>query len=62
MHRLADFSLKVVYLPGLKNSAADALRRPPFEMGWPSNSGIGTLVVGYMHCKMQLFLPILWTG
>ena len=41
MQKLAKYSLKIVYLPGLKNSVADALSRQPGEASWPKDTDIG---------------------
>ena len=40
LQNLAKFSLKTVYLPGLRNSVADALRKYPGKAVQPSDSNI----------------------
>ena len=41
LQKLAEFSLKSVYLPGLKNSVEDAVSREPAEAGYPDEGDIG---------------------
>ena len=43
---LVEFSLIIVYLPGLRNSVADAFSRQPGEMDQPHDGDIGDSASG----------------
>ena len=41
LQELAEFSVKIVYFPGLRYSGSDALSRQPCEAGQPDDDDIG---------------------